>query len=94
MFAGETEVVNMGRQSGNERMYSVKSEGLFFMDQVMNVVKNASFLQPKAQIRSEDEQITISLAQDDQSRYLSHKNVMEKVVIHPGKSQFRVKFGK
>ena len=94
MFAGETEVVNMGRQSGNERMYSVKSEGLFFMDQVMNVVKYASFLQPKAQIRSEEEQITVSLAQDDQSRYLSHKNVMEKVVIYPGKSQFRVKFGK
>ena len=64
------------------------------MDQVLNVIENTSFMQPKAPIRSKDELVTISLTQDDQSRYLSHKNVMEKVVMPVGKTQYRVKFGK
>jgi hypothetical protein len=94
LYSGEAEVVNMSKQSGNERMYSIKAEGIFFMDQVLNVIENTSFMQPKAPIRSKNELVTISLTQDDQSRYLSHKNVMEKVVMPVGKTQYRVKFGK
>ena len=93
LYSGESEEVSTSRKSGNERIYSIKADGIFFRDQVLDAIQNASYLQPIA-VKSNKEQITISLAQDDQSRYLSHKNVMEKVVMPLGKSQFRVKFGK